>query len=252
MSRPIDTAVRAQAVEAYRRLKAANPQTTIAEVASDHGVGEATLKRWLRGAEDGSVAPKPPAGGAKPKLSPDARKQVAAWVVTRPSVTIDEAVAYVERTFGLTVSPSTVRAWLREQGIGKRRLTKLIPGAEEGAPPSDHGANAERRRRPEGHPRGRSYPSDFTDGEWSVVEPIWRAHAIALPVDHDLREILDALRFLGASGVPWEYLPHDFPPHATVRHWHQTWGRDGTLTRVNDEVRRLLDAASGKTRARRS
>ena len=125
MARPIDTAVREQAIEAYRQLKAANPQATIAKVASDYGVGEASLKRWLWAAKSGSVAPKPPAGGSKPKLAADARKQIAEWVVAHPTARLYEVVAYVAKTFGLTVSQTTVRACLHEQGIGKRRLTKL-------------------------------------------------------------------------------------------------------------------------------
>ncbi|MDH6612819.1 transposase [Streptomyces sp. SAI-208] len=34
---------------------------------------------------------------------------------------------------------------------------------------------------------------------------------------HDLREIVNAILYVNRTGIPWEYLPHDFPPYKTVR-----------------------------------
>ncbi|MGQ4381065.1 transposase [Streptomyces sp. SAS_267] len=28
---------------------------------------------------------------------------------------------------------------------------------------------------------------------------------------HDLREIVNAILYVNRTGIPWEYLPHDFP-----------------------------------------
>lgn len=31
-----------------------------------------------------------------------------------------------------------------------------------------------------------------------------------------LREIFNAILYLNRTGIPWRYLPHDFPPYRTV------------------------------------
>src|SRR5215213_3577912 len=59
----------------------------------------------------------------------------------------------------------------------------------------------------------RPYPSDVTDPEWEFVLP----YLCLLPEDagqrvHNLRDVLDALRWLVRAGAPWRYLPKDFPP----------------------------------------
>jgi transposase len=59
------------------------------------------------------------------------------------------------------------------------------------------------------------YPSDVSDAEWEFVLP----YLCLLPEDsgqrvHNLRDVLDALRWLVRAGSPWRYLPKDFPP------WH--------------------------------
>ena len=33
---------------------------------------------------------------------------------------------------------------------------------------------------------------------------------------HGLREIVSAILYVNRTGIPWEYLPHDFPPYKTV------------------------------------
>ena len=246
MPRPIDTTFREMVVEAYLNRKADDPKTTIRMVAKEHGVGEASLKRWVWASRSGSVRPKRASGGPRPRLTAEMRTHVVDWVLAHPTVRLFEVVAYVQQTFQVSVSEATIRACLRERGIGKRRLTKLVPRqGSEGTPP-DHRYTRSHRRKPEGRPHRRAYPSDFTDAEWSVVGPLWLDHASAVPLEHELRDVLDALRYIGATGSPWRYLPHDYPPQETVRRWFDTWGRDGSLTRVNDALRRLLRRRAGR------
>jgi putative transposase len=61
------------------------------------------------------------------------------------------------------------------------------------------------------------YPSDLADEEWSVVEPfLAKVGATGSPRRTDLREILNALRYLVRSGCEWRMLPVHFPPWQTV------------------------------------
>lgn len=73
----------------------------------------------------------------------------------------------------------------------------------------------------------RAYRSDVSDARWALIEPVfvaWRA-ARSRPGTaarvHDLREIVNAILYVNRTGIPWEYLPHDFPPFKTVYDWYR-------------------------------
>ena len=61
--------------------------------------------------------------------------------------------------------------------------------------------------------RRSGYPSDVSDQEWIFVAP----YLTLLPLDagqreYELREVLDALRYLVRTGILWRWMPADFPP----------------------------------------
>ncbi|GGU43720.1 hypothetical protein GCM10010244_82260 [Streptomyces coeruleorubidus] len=75
----------------------------------------------------------------------------------------------------------------------------------------------------------RPYRSDVSDARWALIEPVftaWRARrtgpGTAARV-HDLREIVNAILYVNRTGIPWEYLPHDFPPYKTVYDYYAKW-----------------------------
>ncbi len=59
------------------------------------------------------------------------------------------------------------------------------------------------RRKPEDKPERRGYPSDFTDAEWAEVESNLSSHATVAPEAHGLRDGLDAIRSVAATGRSW-------------------------------------------------
>ena len=60
------------------------------------------------------------------------------------------------------------------------------------------------------------YPSDLSDEQWSVVEPLIPVHKTGRPRVHDSREILNAIFYLTRAGCQWDMLPHDFPHKNTA------------------------------------
>lgn len=98
----------------------------------------------------------------------------------------------------------------------------------------------------------RPYHSDVSDARWALIEPVfaaWRAGrtgpGVAARV-HDLREIVNAILYVNRTGIPWEYLPHDFPPHKTVYDYYAKWEADGTTCRVHDLLRDKTRRAHGR------
>jgi putative transposase len=239
---------RKAAVDDYLRRKEDDPSgTTISQVAADHDMSPASLKRFLRQRRGGPVKPPlPNRGGPQPRLSPKQREELVKFVLERPTMNLGAIAMAAEELFGMSVSESTIRRCLREHGLTKRSLCKansLPAGAQTSEGTRRY--TSHHRRAPEDRAHRNAYPSDFTDAEWALIEPKWLEEASAVPRDHSLRDVLEALRYIAATGIPWRYLPHDFPPYTTVRRWFDTWTRDGSIEAVNDWLRRLLRRRSG-------
>jgi putative transposase len=74
----------------------------------------------------------------------------------------------------------------------------------------------------------RAYPTDLTDREWQLLEPLVPApKAGGRPGLHARREIVDAILYVLRAGGAWRLLPHDFPPWQTVYHYFRLWRREG-------------------------
>jgi transposase len=80
----------------------------------------------------------------------------------------------------------------------------------------------------------RAYPSDLTNGQWAVIEPmIPEAAPGGRPRRAPKREIVEAILYLLRAGCSWRLLPHDFPPWQTVYHYLRRWEREGVWARVH-------------------
>ena len=80
----------------------------------------------------------------------------------------------------------------------------------------------------------RAYPSDLTNGQWAVIEPmIPDAAPGGRPRCAPKREIVDAILYLLRAGCSWRLLPHDFPPWQTVYYYLRRWEREGVWARVH-------------------
>lgn len=82
--------------------------------------------------------------------------------------------------------------------------------------------------------RGLRYPSNMTDDEWRLVAPLIRpAKRGGRPRTVNVREVLNAIFYVLATGCQWQALPKDFPPKSTVWDYLDLWEWDGTIERVH-------------------
>ena len=87
------------------------------------------------------------------------------------------------------------------------------------------------------------YPSDLTDEEWSAVEPFMpKAGSTGSPRRTDLREVLNAIRYLVRSGCEWRMLPIHFPPWQTVYWWFRRLARRLMFQTIH-EIALMIDRA---------
>lgn len=98
-------------------------------------------------------------------------------------------------------------------------------------------------------PSGRkAYPTDLTDEQWKILEPLVPAPLPApLPAKHTRREILNAIFYVNRTGCQWRMLPHDFPKWQLVYSYFRRWQKDGTWQRIHDALRRQVRVRAGRT-----
>ncbi len=93
----------------------------------------------------------------------------------------------------------------------------------------------------------KAYPSDVTDQEWQVLEPLVpNVQGGGRPAEHARRDIVNAILYVERTGCQWRALPHDLPPWKTVYTYFRTWRLDGTWQRIHDRLRRQLRRAVGR------
>ena len=91
------------------------------------------------------------------------------------------------------------------------------------------------------------YPSDVTEAEWSLIEPL-------IPPGKrgggkrtaDMREVVNGLMYVLSTGCQWRAIPKDLPPKSTVHGYFDLWTYDGTLDRIHHELYVKCREAEGR------
>lgn len=110
------------------------------------------------------------------------------------------------------------------------------------------------RHRHEPHRSTHPYPSDLSNARWALFEPTltaWRQARTDRGVggrepDHPLRDILDAILYVDRTGIPWRYMPHDFPPYQTVYTYFAAWSDEGIFAELDLKLTRLAREKAGR------
>jgi len=85
------------------------------------------------------------------------------------------------------------------------------------------------------------YPTDLTDEEWTRIAPLLpKPPRRGRKAKVEMREILNAIRYMARSGGGWRMLPRDFPPWQTVYWWFRRFVRL-LLFRTIHDVALMLD-----------
>ena len=78
------------------------------------------------------------------------------------------------------------------------------------------------------------YPSDLTDDEWALTEPL------IPPAKHGgrrrtvvMRQVVNGLMYVLSTGCQWRAIPKDLPPKSTIYEYFELWTYDRTLDRIH-------------------
>ena len=92
-----------------------------------------------------------------------------------------------------------------------------------------------------------SYPSDLTDEQWKLIEPlIPEPLPGGRPRSVEVRQVVDAILYIDRSGNAWRMLPRDFGPWSSVYHYSRAFRDDGTWRRIHDMLRAKVRRKAGK------
>ena len=67
--------------------------------------------------------------------------------------------------------------------------------------------------------RAQKHPSDLTDDQWNVLQPVLpkrRKHAAGRPRSVRQCDVVDAILYILRTECQWRMLPHDFPPWGII------------------------------------
>ena len=94
---------------------------------------------------------------------------------------------------------------------------------------------------------GLRYPSDLTDAEWALIEPL-----IPGPKRGgnkrtvDMQEVVNGLMYVLSTGCQWRALPKDLAPRSTVHGYLGLWDWDGTLERIHHALYQQCREQAGR------
>jgi len=102
--------------------------------------------------------------------------------------------------------------------------------------------------------RERRYPTDVTDAQWAVLDPLlpdpaWLAGRGGRREKHCRRMIVDAILYVVDNGIKWRALPADFPPWPTVYKRFALWEKVGASQRMLDALRDRARLSAGRAAA---
>src|SRR3954464_3969679 len=88
-------------------------------------------------------------------------------------------------------------------------------------------------------------PSDLSDDQWAIIEPLIPVNSTGRPREVEMREVLNAIFYLNRSGCQGDMLPHDLPAKSTVYDHFKQWKADGTWQAILDALRQQVRVAGG-------
>ena len=91
-----------------------------------------------------------------------------------------------------------------------------------------------------------SYPTDLTDKEWAIIEPLLPVQRTGRPRKYSQREMLNAILYLLRTGCSWRMLPHDLPPWKAVYAYFRKLQTENRWQQINHHLREQVRLAAGR------
>ena len=96
-----------------------------------------------------------------------------------------------------------------------------------------------------------TYPSDLTDAQWDLLEPLLPTPLSndltgGRPVEVEYRSVINGILYLNRTGCQWRMLPPSFGHWNTVYGYFRRWKLDGTWEKIHNKLREKVRRKAGK------
>lgn len=178
--------------------------------------------------------------GRPPKITDEAIEILRQLVSQYPEATVQDLADRLAQQSGIVVQRDTLYRHFARAGI--RRVQPREVSAKPPTPRYGY-RDQHRSQAPE-----QSYPSDVTDAEWRLLEPIFDHESVGRPGQYARRTLFNAMCYVVRTACPWRALPKDFPPWQNVYATFRRWSRKGLFEHSNDQLRALWREREGRAR----
>ncbi|WP_373324726.1 IS5 family transposase [Reticulibacter mediterranei] len=91
------------------------------------------------------------------------------------------------------------------------------------------------------------YPSDLSDEEWAILEPlIPPGKPGGRPRTVNMRAVLDGIFYILRGGCAWRMLPHEYPPRSTVYYYFARFRDEGSWEQIMTTQRERCRVQAGR------
>jgi len=90
------------------------------------------------------------------------------------------------------------------------------------------------------------YQTNLTDKEWEILGPYFAPNKLGRPRKHNIRDVINAIRYVMKTGCQWRMLPNDFPNHKVVYDYYMRWKQSGKIQKIHDALVQEVRISSGK------
>lgn len=179
--------------------------------------------------------------GRKPVLGPADIDALGARVAEFSGTPMVELVRLMESR-GKKVSANTITSALRARGFMRAKAKRPISQPTPQTPPR---YKAQHRRQP----TKSAYPSNLTELEWSVLEPLLAQvrDPRGRKPEHSPQATLNAIFYVARTGCQWRQIPKDLPPWTAVWSAFRRLRDSGVLERLYEALFVLWRGIEGRS-----
>jgi putative transposase len=92
----------------------------------------------------------------------------------------------------------------------------------------------------------KTYPTDLSDEQWAIVEPLIPPSHGGRPPKADYRQMLNGIFYRNKAGCQWRMLPVEYGPWGKVYYYFAKWRQMKLFARINDALRQLARVHAGR------
>lgn len=182
----------------------------------------------------------PQHAGRAHRLDADAQARLRELGEQLPGASVRVIAERLRSSLTYTVSDPTVGRELQRMGIRKKGTYLKAARGEAGPPSARKDTTRYQERHRKGPPKDGGYPSDLSDEEWALVEPVIRPARRRSALGEEARAVVNALLYMTRTGCQWRYLPRDFPRWNSVAKQYYRWVSRGVFEKLNSVLRRKI------------